>query len=128
MIPPIRDVLGSSAREAAIETTDRAKEIFNSFYSQVSCADLSAIQSQCNVKGGNAEEGAVSLDWRADPFLSMSDLILVVYDGSGDISYHVHTLVRSYVVDKTSNTKCKTNNPNSYWRGVGENLDSWLTK
>lgn len=96
MIPPIN--IPSSAREAAIETTDRAKEMFNSFYSQVSCTDLSAIQSECNFKGGGSKdaEGAVSLDWRADPFLSMSDLTLVVYDGSGSIPYHVHTLLLAY--------------------------------
>lgn len=98
MIPPIREVLGSSAREAAIETTDRAKEMFHSFYSQVSCTDLSAIQSECNPKGGFGKdaEGAVALDWRADPFLSMSDLTLVVYDGSGGTPYHVHTLLLAH--------------------------------
>lgn len=104
MIPP-------GAKEAAMETTEEvkkaakeaafaAKESFHSFYSQVSCTDLSAIQGvDCNPiknRRGGDMEGAVTLDWRADPFVSMSDLTLVVYDGSAGIPYHVHTLLLAY--------------------------------
>jgi len=106
MIPPL---IPPSAREAAIETTGRAKEmareafettgrakeLFHSFYSQVNCTDLSAIQSECNINGGTSKD-AVALDWRADPFVSMSDLALEVYDGSGSIPYHVHTLLLAH--------------------------------
>mmetsp|Transcript_20723 Transcript_20723/g.37411 ORF Transcript_20723/g.37411 Transcript_20723/m.37411 type:complete len:577 (+) Transcript_20723:45-1775(+) len=106
MIPPM-----NSAKEAAMETTEemrkvakeavaQGREALHSFYSQVSCTDLSAIQApDCNhLKGGNRRdtEGSVTLDWRADPFVSMSDLTLVVYDGSGGIPYHVHTLLLAY--------------------------------
>jgi len=89
-------------RQAAKEALAHGREAFHSFYSQVSCTDLSAIQADCNpLKGSNGSnrdmEGAVSLDWRADPFLSMSDLTLVVFDGSGSsVPYHVHTLLLAY--------------------------------
>ncbi|KAL7528077.1 hypothetical protein ACHAXR_004428 [Thalassiosira sp. AJA248-18] len=101
MIPTIPP----SAKEAALETTEEmrkaAGEAFRFFSSQVSCTDLSAIQApDCTplTKGGNDRdmEGAVTLDWRADPFVSMSDTTLVVYDGSGGIPYHVHTLLLAY--------------------------------
>mmetsp|Transcript_29595 Transcript_29595/g.54306 ORF Transcript_29595/g.54306 Transcript_29595/m.54306 type:complete len:645 (+) Transcript_29595:239-2173(+) len=109
------------AKEAALETTEemrvaakevlaQGREVFHSFYSQVSCTDLSAIQASANCAplkaGGGAHhppgsrdgEGAITLDWRADPFVSMSDLTLVVYDGTrnGGAEYHVHTLLLAY--------------------------------
>ncbi|KAL7552737.1 hypothetical protein ACHAWF_015975 [Thalassiosira exigua] len=113
-----------SARSAALEATEEARrhaveaagefrKSVRSLYSQVSCSDLSSIQApDCRpLKGGSGwgsgaggsgggrdVEGAVTLDWRADPIESMSDLILTVYDGSpgGGISYHVHTLLLAY--------------------------------
>mmetsp|Transcript_31508 Transcript_31508/g.76189 ORF Transcript_31508/g.76189 Transcript_31508/m.76189 type:complete len:600 (+) Transcript_31508:69-1868(+) len=98
MMPAIH--IPPSAKEVAKETTVEMRKAFHSFYSQVSCTDLSAIQTpdcaplkECNA---NNMEGAVTLDWRADPFVSMSDLTLVVYDGSGGIPYHVHTLLLVY--------------------------------
>ncbi|KAL9179235.1 hypothetical protein ACHAXT_008525 [Thalassiosira profunda] len=101
----------SSAKEAALEATEAAKEAareatedmrraFTSFYSQVSCSDLSAIQAPgCTPlkgSGGRDSEGDVTLDWRADPIISLSDLTLVVYDGSAGAPYHVHTLLMAY--------------------------------
>ena len=87
----------------AKEAFAASREVLSSFYSQVSCTDLSAIQAPdcAPLKGampgfGGDGEGAVALDWRADPFLSMSDLTLVVYDGSGGTPYHVHTLLLAY--------------------------------
>lgn len=70
----------------------------------VGCSDLSAIQaiqlpSECaDLKdgcNGRDMEGTVALDWKADPFTSMSDLTLLVYDGSGSggVPYYVHTLL-----------------------------------
>eukprot|EP00574_Skeletonema_japonicum_P006009 CAMPEP_0201717660 /NCGR_PEP_ID=MMETSP0593-20130828/3342_1 /ASSEMBLY_ACC=CAM_ASM_000672 /TAXON_ID=267983 /ORGANISM="Skeletonema japonicum, Strain CCMP2506" /LENGTH=576 /DNA_ID=CAMNT_0048207769 /DNA_START=40 /DNA_END=1767 /DNA_ORIENTATION=- len=96
--------------------TEETKRAFKAFDLQktieqatlaVSCSDLSAIQaiqlpSECtdfpdgrlSCKGRDME-GAVTLDWRADPFTSMSDLTLLVYDGSGSggVPYYVHTLL-----------------------------------
>ena len=81
-----------------METTEEMKKVFHSFYSQVSCTDLAAIQADCTpLKGGDDNmEGDVTLDWRADPFVSMSDLTLVVYDGTGGTPYHVHSLLMAY--------------------------------
>ena len=105
---------------SAKETTEEMRKAFQSLYSTaVSCSDLSAIQQRialpvgavdeaciplregswkdsCTAGAGRDMEGAVKLDWRADPFLSMSDLQLVVYDGSGGVTYHVHTLLLVY--------------------------------
>ena len=89
-----------------METTEEMMKAFQSFYSQVNCSDLSlSIQApDCtHLKGGgrnDGNDGGVKLDWRADPFLSMSDLTLVVFDGrtdgGGGISYFAHTLVLAY--------------------------------
>jgi len=103
------------AKEAAIETTEemrvaakevlaQGREVFHSFYSQVSCTDLSAIQQAANCAplkaggGSHPHQDDIALDWRADPFVSMSDLTLVVYDGTrnGGKEYHVHTLLLAY--------------------------------
>jgi hypothetical protein len=95
------------------EITEETKRAFKAFDLQkkfeqatmaVSCSDLSAIQamqlpSECtDLKdgcNGRDMEGAVTLDWRVDPFTSMSDLTLLVYDGSGSggVPYYVHTLL-----------------------------------
>ena len=94
------------------EITEETKRAFRAFDLQkkleqatlaVSCSDLSAIQaiqlpSECTDfrEGCNIRdmEGAVTLDWRVDPFTSMSDLTLLVFDGSGSggVPYYVHTL------------------------------------
>ena len=97
----------------AKETTEEMRKAFKNLYANaVSCSDLSAIQSitlpdgackeggwkldGCKEGSGRDMEGAVTLDWRADPFESMSDLTLVVYDGSGGVPYHVHTILMAF--------------------------------
>lgn len=95
------------------EITEETRRAFKAFNLQqkleqatlaVTCSDLSAIQaiqlpSECTDfnDGCNRRdmEGAVTLDWRVDPFSSMSDLTLLVYDGSGSggVPYYVHTLL-----------------------------------
>ncbi len=91
------------------EITEETKKAFNAFDLQkkfeqatlaaVNCSDLSSIQGiKCtdipNACEGRDMEGAFILDWRADPFASMSDLTLLVYDGSGSgVPYYVHTLL-----------------------------------
>mmetsp|Transcript_20057 Transcript_20057/g.43500 ORF Transcript_20057/g.43500 Transcript_20057/m.43500 type:complete len:592 (-) Transcript_20057:127-1902(-) len=120
MIPTI--AIPPSAKEAAKETTEEMRKAFHSFYSQVSCTDLSsAIQADCTPLGnGRDMEGAVTLDWRADPFVSMSDLTLMVYDGSGGVPYHVHTLLLAhggrksgFVAEQIKNQQNRTNNTRS---------------
>eukprot|EP00569_Conticribra_weissflogii_P005074 CAMPEP_0171340660 /NCGR_PEP_ID=MMETSP0878-20121228/8719_1 /TAXON_ID=67004 /ORGANISM="Thalassiosira weissflogii, Strain CCMP1336" /LENGTH=673 /DNA_ID=CAMNT_0011842775 /DNA_START=230 /DNA_END=2251 /DNA_ORIENTATION=+ len=98
------------------ETTEEMRKAFSNFFSEsLSCSDLSAVQqikrmprhladscregSNGGGGGGHGDmEGAVTLDWRGDPFTSMSDLTLVIYDGtgSGGAAYHVHTLLLVY--------------------------------
>ncbi|KAL3811004.1 hypothetical protein ACHAXA_002281 [Cyclostephanos tholiformis] len=105
MIPSI--TIPPSARDAAKETTeevmkalDSKMRAFQSLYSQVSCTDLLAIKHQVAdcvplVGGGND----VALNWRSDPFLSMSDLTLNVYDGRDDgqpTPYYAHTLLLAH--------------------------------
>lgn len=97
---------------AVEEITEETKRAFKAFDLQkkieqatlaVGCSDLSAIQAiqlpaectdlreGCNIRD---MEGAVTLDWRVDPFTSMSDLTLLVFDGSGSgDAYYVHTLM-----------------------------------
>ena len=96
-----------------METTEEMMKAFQSLYSQVNCSDmsLSLPTPDCShLTGGEGRndddgEGGVKLNWRADPFMSMSDLSLVVFDGradsgtkgsSGGIAYHVHTLTLAY--------------------------------
>lgn len=93
-----------------METTEEMMKAFQSLYSQVHCGDLSLSipTPDCtHLKGEGRNdddgEGGVKLDWRADPFISMSDLTLVVFDGRADsgssgggVAYHVHTLSMAY--------------------------------
>ncbi|KAL7519327.1 hypothetical protein ACHAWX_004098 [Stephanocyclus meneghinianus] len=99
MIPTMPAQLSSSAKE----TTESVSKAFKSLYSNalqctpdMSLASLtSQLPSECH-SGKRDAEGAVTLDWRADPMTSMSDLTLVVYDGSGGVPYYVHTLLLAF--------------------------------
>ncbi|KAL7481962.1 hypothetical protein ACHAW6_007647 [Cyclotella cf. meneghiniana] len=99
MIPTMPAQLSSSAKE----TTESVSKAFKSLYSNalqctpdMSLASLtSQLPSECH-SGNRDAEGAVTLDWRADPMTSMSDLTLVVYDGSGGVPYYVHTLLLAF--------------------------------
>ncbi len=96
-----------------METTEEMMKAFQSLYSQVNCGDLSlSIRTpDCtHLKGeGRNDDGGgdgdVKLNWRDDPFISMSDLTLVIFDGRADnvtgggdsgVAYHVHTLSMAY--------------------------------
>ena len=129
-----------NAKEAAMETTEEMlkagkeafhsfKDMTDSFYSQVSCTDLSAIQADCTTikKGGgrdNNMEGAVALDWRLDPFVSMSDLTLIVYDGRAGVPYHVHTLLMAYGGRKSGYIAEQINNSSRQGKSKKSNGDS----
>ncbi len=93
-----------------METTEEMMKALQSLYSQVNCGDLSlSIRTpDCtHLKGEGRNDdddgdGKVKLNWREDPFISMSDLTLVIFDGTanngigGGTSYHVHTLSMAY--------------------------------
>ncbi|KAL3801136.1 hypothetical protein ACHAW5_011084 [Stephanodiscus triporus] len=94
MIPSI--TIPPSAREAAMETKEEVMRAFQSLYSQVSCTDLSAMKQIADCVPLNGGGGDVTLDWRADPFHSKSDLTLNIYDGKEDgqpTPYYAHTLL-----------------------------------
>ena len=114
MIPSI-SILPPSAKEAAMETTEEMIKAFQSLYAQVNCSDLSLsiptpdcthLKGEGRHDDHDGGDGDVKLNWRADPFISMSDLSVVVFDGSsrvdsgsgsgGGIAYHVHTLSMAY--------------------------------
>ncbi|KAL7440728.1 hypothetical protein ACHAXH_004297 [Discostella pseudostelligera] len=139
MIPSI-SILPSSAKEAAMETTEEMMKAFQSLYSQVNCSDmsLSLPTPDCShLTGGEGRndddgEGGVKLNWRVDPFMSMSDLSLVVFDGradsgtkgsSGGIAYHVHTLTLAYGGRKSGfvadQIKMQQKNPSSNNNSTG---------
>ena len=135
MIPAIN--IPPAAKSAAKEAAEDLLKAFQSFNTQVSCTDLSAIQDCTPLNnGGSSGDGTVKLDWRSDPFVSMSDLTLVVYDGGSSSSsaqqqqlgsngngthYHVHTLLLAYggrksgfIADQIKNNSNKIrNNSNS---------------
>ncbi len=92
-------MIPSSARDAAMETTEevlkaintRMRE-FHTLYSQANCAhptaDLLANVGrqvyECGVPRGGGDGDAVALDWRLDHFLSNSDVTLNVYAAADD--------------------------------------------
>ena len=121
-----------AALEAAEELSKETRKVFNSFVSQVSCTDnFNAIQQglDCTPLDGSGKQrgGDVTLDWRSDPFISMSDLTLVIYDGStqGGVYYHVHTLLLAYggrksgfIAEQIKNSSNRISNKNNN-SGVG---------
>ena len=120
-----------AALEAAEEVAKETRKVFNSFVSQVSCTDnFNALQQglDCTPIDGNGKQrGDVTLDWRSDPFISMSDLTLVIYDGStqGGVYYHVHTLLLAYggrksgfIAEQIKNSSNRISNKNNN-SGVG---------
>ena len=145
MIPAIN--IPSAAKSAAKEAAEDLLKAFQSFNTQVSCTDLSAIQDCTPLNNGSSGDGTVKLDWRSDPFVSMSDLTLVVYDGSSSSSsaqqqqlgsngnsngthYHVHTLLLAYggrksgfIADQIKNNSIKIRN-NSNRRKNNSNFNS----
>ena len=92
-LPTSAEELSSSARHTTEEMIRGMRALYTT---AVSCSEMSLIQADgtCNLKSPQNE--SVTLDWRADPFLSLSDLTLVVYDGSGGVPYYVHTLLMAY--------------------------------
>ena len=92
-LPTSAEELSSSARHTTEEMIRGMRALYTT---AVSCSEMSLIQADgtCNLKSPQNE--SVTLDWRADPFVSLSDLTLVVYDGSGGVPYHVHTLLMAY--------------------------------
>jgi len=116
-----------AALEAAEELSKETRKVFNNFVSQVSCTDnFNAIQQGLDCTpldaSGSKQRGDVTLDWRADPFISMSDLTLVIYDGStqGGVYYHVHTLLLAYggrksgfIAEQIKNGSNRINNKNN---------------
>lgn len=93
MIPTIADFpsMQSSAKETTEEVLKvldskirQVQSLYSHVSSQVSCSELSAMKqlADCsNATRGGGAGGArdVVLDWRADPFVSLSDLTLNVY-------------------------------------------------
>ena len=61
----------------------QVQSLYSHVSSQVSCSELSAMKqlADCSAIGGGGGAAArdVVLDWRADPFVSLSDLTLNVY-------------------------------------------------
>jgi len=116
-----------AALEAAEELSKETRKVFNNFVSQVSCTDnFNALQQGLDCTpldaSGNKQRGDVTLDWRSDPFISMSDLTLVIYDGStqGGVYYHVHTLLLAYggrksgfIAEQIKNSSNRINNKNN---------------
>ena len=101
--PPSVEEIAEETKRAFSGAFDLRKKLEQATLA-VSCSDLSTIQavrlpSECtDFKDGcpgRDMEGAVTLDWRLDPFVSMSDLTLLIYDGSGNraVPYYVHTLL-----------------------------------
>ena len=150
MIPGIN--IPPAAKSAAKEAAEDLLKAFQSFNTQVSCTDLTAIQdcTPLNNNGGSGGDGTVKLDWRSDPFVSMSDLTLVVYDGSSSSSsssaqqqqlgsngngngthYHVHTLLLAYggrksgfIADQIKNNSNKIRNNNNRRKNNNSNFNN----
>ena len=92
MLPTIADSF-PSMQSSAKETTEEVLKVLDSkirqvqslythVSSQVSCSEISAMKqlADCsNATGGGGSARDVVLDWRADPFVSLSDLTLNVY-------------------------------------------------
>ena len=78
--------LGSSAKETTESVTATLKNLYTN---ALQCSpDLSlnlALPSECHA--GRDGDGEVTLDRRADPSTSMSDLNLVVYDGTAALRF-----------------------------------------
>jgi len=117
-----------AALEAAEELSKETRKVFNNFVSQVSCTDnFNALQqgldcTPLDASGSKQRGGDVTLDWRSDPFISMSDLTLVIYDGStqGGVYYHVHTLLLAYggrksgfIAEQIKNSSNRISNKNN---------------
>jgi len=80
---------------SAKETTEQVTSALKSFYSNAAyslqCSDVLLIPSECAALNRDDD---ITLDWRANS--TMSDLTLIVYDGRGSASYHVHTLLMAF--------------------------------
>jgi len=130
-----------AALEAAEEVAKETRKVFNSFVSQVSCTDnFNALQqgldcTPLDASGNKQRGGDVTLDWRSDPFISMSDLTLVIYDGStqGGVYYHVHTLLLAYggrksgfIAEQIKNSSNRISNKNNSSMSVNNKKSSGI--
>lgn len=97
MIPP-------SAKETTEQVTSQVTSALKSLYTNAAsvsfqCGDSYGLRlpSECSAMNNNDRGAdAIELDWRCAADQSMSDLTLVIYDGSGGTPYHVHTLLLAF--------------------------------
>ena len=89
-------MIPSSAKETTEQVTSALKNLYTNAASSLQCSDGINLRlpSECSTSNRDADD--VQLDWRADADESMSDLTLVIYDGSGGTPYHVHTLLLAF--------------------------------
>ena len=91
MIP----TMPASAKETTETVTSALKSLYTNAASSLQCSDsLSNLRlpSECSALNN---DDSVQLDWRSSDH-NLSDLSLVIYDGSGGRPYHVHTLLLAF--------------------------------
>lgn len=93
MIPTVPVHLSSSAKETTEQVTSALKSLYSNAASSLQCTDAIKLQlpSECSNIRDNDTNDSIELDWRSED-TTLSDLTIVIYDGSGGTPYHVHTL------------------------------------
>ncbi|KAL7502920.1 hypothetical protein ACHAXN_000786 [Cyclotella atomus] len=95
MIPTVPAHLSSSAKETTEQVTSALKSLYTNAASSLQCGDGINLRLPSECSTSNRDADAVQLDWRSDDD-TLSDLTLVIYDGSGGSPYHVHTLLLAF--------------------------------
>ena len=81
----------TSAKETTETVTSALKSLYTATTSSLQCSDSLRLPSECSALHN---DDSVSLDWRTSD--NLSDLTLVIYDGSGGKPYKLHTILMAF--------------------------------